>query len=608
MSKIDAWSVSGLLILGCLLTCFMITHSRMQGGAQAAGPESISLGRAIITEGDDFATRVLGMPWDMSGEPYPDYPTTFTNFDRATFLASQGIWTIQGQADPYIWFLNPGIVETQKVLRLGDQFPIDANKYRLFSVRLCTDASDAGVVYWYLDQFGATPLRIGHWDPPFAVEAGCKLHVIDLSDATHQQDYPWSGMIKGFRFDPVNFTSNVTIDLDWARLTTADTTNIVPIHWANIVEGTNLHFFLNDHCSMTDAMPIGIIAREGNEGGTFNWGAALLANGDPSTPFPLPESFEPEIYAVLMQIDGVGESICASETLEIRKALIVSIQKPSMLSGPDYATEIVGDAWGMANAEDILLMNDITASTFSGGLWQATTNANGDPWAHLNAPSPISAKTFKYANLRIWLEGQPPPGNQFLSVQRYIWWYTNPAVDAVTTDDLLIREGWQTYSFDLSHALIDPSSPVGSAWSGNPVVFRNDIHEELQSMDFHIDFITLTGDEMISSGDIFPIVYELASESGADLTFYYDTDRDPTNGGRVAMKQHMRGPNLLFFPILGKGFVAGNSAERELDLLSGSYWFWDTAAVPAGAYYVSIDAFDGVNSTTWYSEAPVIIE
>jgi len=593
----------------CVLTfgsIFALNPDQMS--VDAAGPEAISLSTTLIGEGDDFATRVLGMPWDMTTDPYPDYPTTFTNFDRSTFSSSGDRWSIQGESDPYVWFLNPGIEYTQEALRQGDRFPIDADHYRLFSVKLCSDSSDSGVVYWYLDQFGAEPLRIGYWDPPFAVDAGCKLYVIDLASISHQQDQAWSGMIKGFRFDPINFTSDVTIDLDWARLTAADTSRVVPIDWMNIASGTNLYFYLNDSCSSIDAMPIGVIARDDSESGTFNWGSALQLNGDPSTPYPLPESFEPGTYTVLMRIDGAGDPICAAETLEIQKAPILSFQKPSMFSGPDYATEMVGDSWGMLNSGDVQLTNDISSSNFTDGLWDGTSSTGGDPWAHMNVTSPIDASSFKYVTMRMWLEGQAQGIQQFVSIHRWVWWYTSPAVDAVTTDEMLIKEGWQTYSYDLSQAFIDPASPPGSSWGGTPIVFRNDIHEEPQAMDFHFDYITLTGDETISVGDVFRIVYELEAESSVDLTFYYDTDRDLENGGRVLMAQHTYQPNILFFPVIGINVSSASFPQMENDLLTGMSWFWDTTSVPAGTYYVSIDVDDGVNTTTWYSEVPVMIE
>ena len=105
-----------LLIPLILISWILLSSNSSFTTVEAAGPEAISLGVTVISEGDDFATRVLGFPWDMNGDPYPDYPTTFTNFDRGTFSASGDVWSIQGGVDPYVWFLNPSIKDTQKEL------------------------------------------------------------------------------------------------------------------------------------------------------------------------------------------------------------------------------------------------------------------------------------------------------------------------------------------------------------------------------------------------------------------------------------------------------------------------------------------------------------
>ncbi|MFV2045567.1 MAG: hypothetical protein ACC700_20325, partial [Anaerolineales bacterium] len=127
---------------------------------------AVGLGTTEIGEGKDFATHVLGLPWDMSTDPYPDFPTTFINFDRQSFSSSGGIWRIQtspfGPYDPNIYILNPGIANTQQVLRLGDRYPINADVYHLLSFRMCSDTNDLATIYWYLDQFQeGSPPRIG---------------------------------------------------------------------------------------------------------------------------------------------------------------------------------------------------------------------------------------------------------------------------------------------------------------------------------------------------------------------------------------------------------------------------------------------------------------
>src|SRR5689334_7673467 len=101
-------------------------------GAPTAG--TLSLSTTVAGEGNDFSTQVLGMPWDLSADPYPDYASVFQNFNRNTFSTANGAWTIsQSTSDPNIILLNPSIAQSQKVLKMGDLYQIDAAKYRLFS-------------------------------------------------------------------------------------------------------------------------------------------------------------------------------------------------------------------------------------------------------------------------------------------------------------------------------------------------------------------------------------------------------------------------------------------------------------------------------------------
>ena len=307
-----------------------------------------------------------------------------------------------------------------------------------------------------------------------------------------------------------------------------------------------------------------------------------------------------------MQIDGSGPAYCASEALEIRKAPVLTFQKPSMNSGPDYADVLLDDPWGMSNAGDIDLMNNIQSSTFSGGLWEGTTTSGGDAWIHLNLSSNIDTSQYKYVSFRMWLEGEAPPSAQFLSVHRWIWWDDTP-VNAVATEDMLIREGWQTYSFDLSQALIDPSSPPGSGWNGSPIVFRMDLHEEVSSIDFHLDYIALRGENKGTIGNPYSVVYNLSPTSGVTPTFYYDTDSDPDNGGRTLMVQYPSSTYQIFIPIGLKNYDGSPILEPEINLLYGDRFWWDTSTVPAATYFVSVDLYDGINTTTWYSEVPIIL-
>jgi len=591
----------GLASLGLVIGALVLSPA--PGTAALAPAGSISLGTTIIGEGDDFATRVIGLLWDMSAGPYPDFPTVFDNVDRASFLAAGGLWSFTTtNNDPNVWLLWPNIENTQHVLRMGDRFPIDAAKYKLLSFRLCSNLSDSLNVYWYNAPLAYPPNLSGvsHYIP---MSPGCKVYAVDLTQiGTFPPSLSWSGSLAGLRLDSGATNSSLSLQLDWARLTTVDTSNVVPINWSSVTSGSTLYFYLNSTCSAAGATLVGTTARNGNSSGTFHWGSVLQPNPTAATPLPIPESFQPGPYTVFLLVDNVGDPICAGASLQVHKAPVLSFQRPSFFSGPDYATEVIGDPWGMSNSQDIGTASGIASSNFTDGTYNATTDASGDPQLYLNFASPIDTSKYKYVTFRWYMEGLQDIGLGW--VHRIFWWYAGPGIDSVTTEDMVIYEGWHTYSLDLSQALIDPSTPSGS-WTGQPRVFRMDPHEMPLAASFHVDFVTLTGDERVTAGTPFRVIYQTTPAAGVNVTLYYDSDTNPANGRTLMVQYNPPAPapslHSLFLPLGMRSFNA------EINLLTGTGWAWDTIGVPAGTYYVLADVNDGVMTTTWYSETPVIV-
>ncbi len=561
----------------------------------ASPTATLTLGATVISEGDDFATRVLGIPWDMNGNPYPDFPTTLKNVDRNTFSVSNGFWNMTAtNNDARIWLLWTGIQNTQKVLRMGDRFPIDASKYKLLSFYMCSSADSFANVYWFYD-------RSPHDDPAngisnfLNVEAGCKLYVLELTQGASVNS--WSGNVLGLRLDPVN--SAISFQIKWVRLTTADTTNVVPLSWSGAPGGT-LDFYISPTgCGANDGILIGSVDNAPSSG-TFNWGSALQPNPSPDTPFPLPESLEPGQYYVYMLDTATGAVTCANSQLEIRQAPILVFHKPSFYSGPDYASQVVGDPWGMSNAQDVQKASNFSSLSFNNGILQGVTSSN-DPQIVLRVTQPIDTSKYKYATFNFRVDGTQNVGQGW--VQRFIWWYQGPTIDAVITEDMIIYEGWHRYTVDLSTAFLENGS-----WSGFPTTLRFDPAEPVPPLNLtiYLDYLTLTGDEIITSGDLFEIVYETEPAQGVTVTLYYDTDTNPDNGRTLIPplpQQPSVGPFLLYLPVI-KSISAFAS---EIGLPSGERAYWDTTGVPAGTYYISADVSDGVTTTTWYSELPVII-
>lgn len=598
VSNMRSWRTAVMFLLVALILTSPFLLS-LTGSVAAAA--SISLPSAITSEGDDFATRVIRLPWDMSTGPYPDFATVLHGIDRASFVASGGTWTFTTtNDDPSLLLLSPGLSGTQFVLRLGDRFPIDASRYKLLSFRLCASAGSSANVAWVYDQ---APHSIYASSKFITINAtagsNCIVYAIDMTEigvsVVAGGATGWNGLIKGFRLDPISTGSGVAVQVDWVRLTTADTSHIVPINWASVSSGTNLFFYVSkgSTCSTSGATLIGRTPRTGSSG-TFNWGSALQPNPTAATPFPLPESFQPGQYAVFMLVDNAGPAICATSPVDIRKAPVLVFQKPSAFSGPDYATEVVGNAWDMGSAADIdpSPNSNLTTFDFTGGVFNALSNASGDPNYNLHVTAPIDTQRYKYVTFRMLYDGVD--GVQDIGVgwiHRVVWWYAGPSPAVTSTADMLIYEGWQTYTMDLSQALISPTS--GSRWTGAPAVFRMDPGEVPAPVTFHVDFVTLTGEERVRAGSPFPIYYQATPGVGVTVSLYYDTDTNPING-RTAIRVSTS--------------PCPQPPAPELNLLTGTCVMWDTTGVAGGTYFVFADVSDGVTTTTWYSEVHVQVD
>jgi hypothetical protein len=304
--------------------------------------------------------------------------------------------------------------------------------------------------------------------------------------------------------------------------------------------------------------------------------------------------------------DNTGSPICANSQLEIRKAPTLTFQKPSYFSGPDYAFMVVEDPWGMSNTDDVIYSKNFSSLIFNKGILDGVT-VNKDSQIHLNIDKNINTNDFKYATFRYHIEGRKVPGDG--RIQRFIWWYKGPAIDRVTTQDLVVYNGWHTYSLDLSQALLEPSNYSSSAaqgWIGKPTVFRFDPSEMSTKSKIHLDYLVLTGDEIIKTGDLFEIFYETTPQDGLEVVLYYDNDKNSQNGRTLITPYTPTGPFKVFLPLtLTK---ASGTNTKEIHLLTGNHQTWNTSGVPPGTYYISADVSNDLDTTTWYSELPVIIE
>ena len=208
-----------------------------------------------MATGRDYATAELGNPWDMEGAddvvtPGRPAPQTLANesFISGVYSADASI-LLPGQphSDSQIW-LNTGSV------------PIDASKYRYFTIRLRVDPEPGKDISWHVAYGWGS--RLIWWNASIGVDGsvskfgppreGWRTYQIDLGNATasvpsppagadhplHPSEidpYPaqagWAGSIENLRFDPLETTQGLLgsagqrFHIDYARLTAQDEVN-----------------------------------------------------------------------------------------------------------------------------------------------------------------------------------------------------------------------------------------------------------------------------------------------------------------------------------------------------------------------------------------------
>ncbi|MCL5074243.1 MAG: hypothetical protein M1136_01125 [Chloroflexi bacterium] len=156
--------------------------------------------------GRDYATNVLGNPWDM------DSPADAPLISGISDSFSAGVFSGRGtNDDPYFW-LNTSD-STGKVAY------IDAATYSRLTFRMYADQNTRGAVFW-------SPAE-GVWysTEVFTIYPGWNQYSLDLST------YPrWTGLIRNLRLDPVS-GAGVNFQVDWVKLTAPSSSNFT-IRWS----------------------------------------------------------------------------------------------------------------------------------------------------------------------------------------------------------------------------------------------------------------------------------------------------------------------------------------------------------------------------------------
>lgn len=591
---------------------------------------------------DDFATTVMGDAWDMN-EPTDLWAYRDTS-QMVNSSFNNGLYTAQmTDKAGTVTLLTAGATNNaaMRVGKTGYAYPINANKYRYLSYRFYKSNAEcnSALVMWYGDDSRTTAVTGFSNSYPACETNGPGWHtkVIDLATIGIQAgEKEWSGAIRELALKPFAGpgADGATFKLDWVRLTSEDPRTARPymLEWS---DGSNasidLYASQDQALDETDVLiDVGVDGTQGN----YTFQSGILAPGS---------------YHIAA-VDN-GSTSWSTGRLIINTPPQITITKPSMLSGQEYATAEKDNAWDMNDGADL---NDKLPSgwetcasnpSFTNGLYTAVlTGCSTDTFftdpkfilGHMNPEGKfdpvIDTSKYRYLSFRYYLHGEQNIGEGW--VARFGWWQkwngaiTNPPV---MSRDIMLLEGWNTYKIDLwAPDVVDENHPVQRSWLDSaPNRLRFDpaeLYTTRLPSDIEMDWIKLTAPDEVGRGELFNIEFETETTQGATVTFYYDTDTNPSNGRdlitQTDVASSLSAPDLLTpdnepsaeqeTPIPTK-FEATSTLYLPLAMSNHTMSScddcvqWDTSNVAAGQYYVCAEIDDAYNSTYRCSDAPVIV-
>ena len=572
----------------------------------------------IYQEGNDFATQVLGDPWDMN--EFSDIGTYLNNSNQTIYLKDVSVINSVFSAtsatdDPQFTLLFPGYLGAIPVGKVGANYPIDSSKYKCLYLAMDVRSPklDYYEVYWFADNYlngtiwGTTPV-------PVSKDYGWNLYSINLADSnnryggnTRWSNYPsWQGL----RIDPSVHSSSFSID--WVRLTDCQPVNF---QISNLPSNTPLSLYLE-----TGNKEIRISETVQTSSGFYTFDLQGIAAGS---------------YTYKLRSEG-SSSIFASGQVEINQSPIATFINPSGWSGSDYS-ETYSIPWDMETPDSVNNIN-CADSSFNDGILNIRTNSKenlpssclgggyADPKIFLTSLKQVNSTQYRYLNFKMNADGdlEDIPNGM---IARFIWTVagSKPGLEChMVSRDIPFGVGENIYTIDLFDAfngqIVEKAGSCLSDithWynSGNIISFRFDPNENQlgRELNQQIDWIRLTQQNSIRIGEKYYISLNLnkSFDSINSWTFYYTTTPSvpQQHSASVSMiasdeidTQHPETMFSAFLPLIlsPTGFIYNEGA--------GEFTFkWDTNGVAPGEYYVCVELNDGLNSNVFCSDVTVML-
>jgi hypothetical protein len=463
----------------------------------------------------------------------------------------------------------------------------------------------------------------------FRVFPGWNTYTIDLTQIGIQTgNLRWGGSITGLMLFPGFSTTGARIQnviIDWVRLTPKPSRTLA---WSGSWPVSSSATIL---CS-TDGATYDPLRVYTNNRVPNNYIIVpnVISAGDngKNGSYQVPASFPPGSVRPQVKINGVTSETPAGPW-QINAMPTIKIVAPSYTSGQDFATSVVGNPWDMDSAADIASWKNLTgAPQFSNGLLTATsshisTNCGmpwGDPELMLNmGGKSVDTNRYRYLTMKVKVNAPLDFSNGWVS--RFVW-VQNTYDTYGCSNDLPLYAGWNTFQVDLWGNVQDDQQPGTAPWrTVSPNLLRVDPHEIPPATQFEVDYIKLTAADEANAA--FNIRWELTDPDSNDVTLeIYAVPEQAIaeqTGKKIPIATVKAGNRTAALaPSATVPDQPAGEYKVYLPLVLNSYYppcdwegncvTWYTSDVPAGTYYIEIDAYDGYNRTEWTSDTPVVIK
>lgn len=538
----------------------------------AAAQPSMSLSGSAFPAGPDFATDTLADPWDFNNiqdiDPHPDTHSGWTTTaqvqrqGRAVFLNNSRFQATTDTTNlARVSLLFRGWTHIINNGRTGafNHMAVPTARYGKLAIKMrYTNPAPAAlgnqvIAAWYqrvmgepdelsragMIQFGQpatgwafyiVDLQTRQWIAP---NGSPQTSPLPTSPFGNHPAATWesSPLARGIEFRPQALAGfNVPVEVEWARLTTRDGVPGASTLTVSYSGCTGTYVFrVGD--GDTVAVPVAQGASSGIGSFTFNYG--VLAPG---------------AYTASLTC---GNGTSASRAFTINTPPLVRVIDPDVTGGADFATEVLGNPWDLADAADVPVLEGVINSTVvneaGAPALQATGTNTGDPRVTLLNGGNVLINSGRYRRLTFTLTLDTPfgldGGRGDGSLARVLWG-SQMLADSnsmTNTNDILIWPGRETYTIDLSGLTVanggietECSICQTTPWLTSSVrFFRLDPHEATTGVTFRLAQVKLAAADEVMLGQSFDVRYRVDDpDAGTTYTaqFYLDTDQDSTSG------------------------------------------------------------------------------